>query len=48
MNEEQEIHDFVKRAINLKKNNFLEYIKIKSFLEGMEAERINKEHDKKC
>ncbi|HAT4309096.1 hypothetical protein [Clostridium perfringens] len=46
--EEKEIDDFVKRAMNLKKNNFLEYIKIKCFLDGMEAERKNKEYEKKC
>ncbi|EHR1329327.1 hypothetical protein [Clostridium perfringens] len=48
MNEEQEIQNFVKNAIYLKKNNYLEYIKIKSFLEGMEMERKNKEREKKC
>ncbi|MDM0609260.1 hypothetical protein QTH02_14180 [Clostridium perfringens] len=48
MSEEQEIQNFVRNAIYLKKNNYLEYIKIKSFLEGMETERKSKEREKKC
>lgn len=48
MNEKQEIDNFIKSAIHLKKNNYLEYIKIKSFLEGMETERKRKENSKKC
>lgn len=48
MNEKQEIDNFIKNAIYLKNNNYLEYVKIKSFLEGMEMERKNKEREKKC
>ena len=48
MSEEQEIQNFVRNAIYLKKNIYLEYIKIKSFLESMETERKSKEREKKC
>lgn len=43
---QDEIKFFVESAKRLKKENYLEYIKIKSFLEGMERQR--RQDEKRC